>query len=371
MGPLGRKSLEVGRLVELVAYELLSPPRRRLRRVWPAWRRGFLSESLTLYGTQHLTDDLYVSDYERYVLSPAINGELGILLDNKLAFHLMMEHLGSAGERAPRVPSFLGVVTKGRFRGVGRHVDKGGLGDLLRAVSSVVVKPLQGKEGRGVLILTATENSVLANGHDTRWDRLDDEIAARDTDIVMEFADQAKYAVDLFPPTTNTIRALTMLDPASGAVFMPAAVHRIGTTASGPVDNWTRGGLAAAVDVDTGELGPAATFSRSGPLAWHETHPDSGTRIAGTPVPRWNAVKAELLDIARRLPFLPCVGWDVVVTDDGFRVLEGNNRLAARIFQIHRPLLADDRVRRFLEYHGVLRRGRRRRDDKLWCANTG
>lgn len=59
--------------------------------------------------------------------------------------------------------------------------------------------------------------------------------------------------------------------------------------------------------------------------------------------------------LAGRFPQLPYVGWDIVVTDPGeFTVIEGNTCSGVRVFQVHRPLLDDPRVRRFYEHHDVI-----------------
>jgi hypothetical protein len=86
----------------------------------------------------------------------------------------------------------------------------------------------------------------------------------------------------------------------------------------------------------------------------HATHPDTGTPIEGAVVSGWPAVRDGIVALATRLPFLPYVGWDVVVTDEGYQVIEGNRRPDVNLLQVHRPLLADPRVRRFYERHGVL-----------------
>jgi hypothetical protein len=54
-------------------------------------------------------------------------------------------------------------------------------------------------------------------------------------------------------------------------------------------------------------------------------------------------------------PLTPYIGWDVVVTDThgSFRVVEGNSSPDV-INQTHEPLLADERVVRFYEHHGVI-----------------
>lgn len=71
-------------------------------------------------------------------------------------------------------------------------------------------------------------------------------------------------------------------------------------------------------------------------------------------MPRWQRVRTELLALARRASFLPYVGWDVVVTDSAFTILEGNKYSDVDLLQVHEPLLRDPRVRAFYERHGIV-----------------
>ena len=50
----------------------------------------------------------------------------------------------------------------------------------------------------------------------------------------------------------------------------------------------------------------------------------------------------------------PAIAWDLVVTRDGCSVLEGNGPPDVFVWEVHTPLLADPRVRRFYEDHGVI-----------------
>ena len=54
-----------------------------------------------------------------------------------------------------------------------------------------------------------------------------------------------------------------------------------------------------------------------------------------------------LLDAARCLPEAPLIGWDVLMTDGGYSILEANSPPGVSVWQVHAPLLADPRVARF------------------------
>jgi hypothetical protein len=132
--------------------------------------------------------------------------------------------------------------------------------------------------------------------------------------------------------------------------FIGAAILRIGTASSRPVDNWGRGGLSAEIDLTTGSLSKAARYARAtGQLDWLAAHADTGVPIEGTAIPNWEMVTAVLLRVARHFWYLPLAGWDAVVTAAGVKILEGNDWPGLRAIQVHRPLLRSERVRRALK----------------------
>ncbi len=175
--------------------------------------------------------------------------------------------------------------------------------------------------------------------------------------LVTVFVEQADYARQLYPATTNTLRLLTMWDHAAGRPFLAAAAQRVGNRRSYPTDNWRggRGGYCAEVDMETELLSRAATVSADWQLEWVSAHPESGAAIEGVAVPRWAEVKQSLLDAAARLAFAPLIAWDVAITKDAFCVLEVNGTPGLHVHQVHRPLLADPRVREFYKTYGVIR----------------
>lgn len=98
------------------------------------------------------------------------------------------------------------------------------------------------------------------------------------------------------------------------------------------VDNLAAGGLAAAVDPETGILGPAVGKATVVGSVSH--HPDTGVRIAGEKLASWR----ELVDVALRAheTFLDpwSIGWDVAMTPSGAVLVEGNSLWGGDIVQM-------------------------------------
>ncbi len=313
------------------------------KRLW-LWRRGFLSEAGALFDLSPETADRYLSNYERDVKTIAINGPSGRILDDKLLFHHLLtpefDHL------LPQLYYYLTAEATYPIDADSAHRDL--RSGATAADHPLVMKPRTGGGGEGVTVLdsaTVAETSIgdlAANGTSDR--------------LLCEYVEQGAYADAVFPGSVNTIRILTMLDPRTNEPFVARAVHRFGTDASAPLDNWSRGGVSARVDVETGQLGPCAHRTDGGEPVWTDRHPETDERVAGTTVPNWDRVVDGLLDVASTYPALPYVGWDVVVreADPSFTIIEGNRYSDVNMLQTHGPLLDDPQVRRFYEHHGVV-----------------
>ena len=87
------------------------------------------------------------------------------------------------------------------------------------------------------------------------------------------------------------------------------------------VDNTGRGGISAAL-VEKGVVLIACDSSRKR----YETHPDSGEIIIGFQIPRWEEAVAMANRLCQVVPRVRYVGWDLVLTGNGWVVIEGNDK---------------------------------------------
>ena len=137
-------------------------------------------------------------------------------------------------------------------------------------------------------------------------------------------------------PATNTLHCLpsTVHRPLS-TVHAPrptvlGAVFKLAPSEAG-VDNLHAGGMSIGIDLETGALQQGRTMADM----WQPYRSEwKGIRFEGRTLPYWK----ETLELAQKaalvFPEMPCVGWDIAITDDGPVVIEGNWGWALDLMQI-------------------------------------
>lgn len=321
------------------------------------WHSGYHPESYSLYDLspahagEYLPDKVRLQSFasRRAASTLFINGSFARdILDDKLLFTELL------ADKLP-IPGILALIERGETFALAQNRGAQDVLGLAEAHGSVVLKPSGGSRGRGIYQLDWKPNLTL-NGRTVTPAEVQELVRELDNYLVTETIDQADYAKLICPVTTNTVRVITCVDPDTHAPFVARAVHRFGTHETRPTDNWSRGGLCALVDLQTGTLGPGVKHAKRtrGKLEWRSHHPDTGAAIEGVRIPRWEELCNALLEAVHSAPFLVYVGWDVAVTEDGFFIVEGNKNTDMDLLQVHGGLLKDSKLRRFYEHHRVI-----------------
>ncbi len=326
-----------------------SPEETWKRKVW-CMRNGFMPMCWDLYNLAVNDHREYLSDRDRE-MTWILNWPFAAILDDKLGFYYLLKQLG-----AP-TPEIRALVLRGRLEPLDgprlTNVDTW-LEDHLDRLGRLVLKPIWGAKGKGISIIERAHGACLVDGRPATLAELKQRLSTMDRYMITDFAEQAAYAREIFPGSANSIRILTMVDE-DRRPFIASAAHRFGAVRSqGPVDSWSRGGLSAGIDLETGTLSAAVTSLEYSYMERHDRHPDTGTAITGNRVAGWDSICRGVLELAGKLPYLPYIGWDVIATDSGYLVIEGNKQSNVGFLQVHRPLLRDARVRAFYEREGIL-----------------
>jgi hypothetical protein len=165
-------------------------------------------------------------------------------------------------------------------------------------------------------------------------------------------------------PFTNgalsTLRIITCLTPFASIDIMPPVFRMpVGRLV---VDNFARGGLLAPVDLATGTIcGPVLQKDKCLGVVQIDTHPDSGQKFGGFPVPRWTEAVALARRAHQTVLSVPFIGWDIAILQHGPVLVEANTLPDTDIVLPHGLTLSDTQLIPYFKYHWAnsVQRGRR------------
>ncbi len=199
----------------------------------------------------------------------------------------------------------------------------------------LVLKPVAGMHGSGVERLEYDSEAGYCWNDEWQDERklvatVQQHCSNSSTAMVLQPAYQNhKDLKSLAPLGVSTIRLVTGITRAGHVSPIVAVIRIPGSGAF--VDNFSAGGLAAPIDLNTGYLGQ----SQSHPVFAFAT--SRGCQLRQTEhlkVPGWEAVKALACAAHPKLPGYVFLGWDLMVTDAGPRILEVNDEWGADVVQI-------------------------------------
>ena len=326
--PLHRQLLDHLRLY--VAAGILPPMyyvyelhRRPLRR----HARSFLLRGETKGGVFHIVN----RDQRR----------AGSIVQDKAAF---AEHFRKQGMAA--------VPTLAVFRS-GRMISDRPLDDFR---TDLFVKPVVGKGGRGgqrwdyiAFDRFRSAGGLVLSTRELfeRWRRKSGRTALLVQPRIVNHTD----LLPLNNGALSTVRVLTCLDERNRPELV-GAILRMAIGSNHVVDNAHAGGIAAAVDLETGRLGLASDLGTGAGPGWIGRHPQSGARIEGAELPCWQALRSLVEDAHSTVQGAVLLGWDVALTPGGPMLVEANGGPGLEAMQrAHRRGFGRERLGDLLAHH--------------------
>lgn len=192
------------------------------------------------------------------------------------------------------------------------------------ASGKLVFKAKNGQCGNSVLVCDSADmkmEEIISFMKKSNWDLLE------------EYIVQHKDITNLSPFAVNTIRIVTQINK-EGKVDVLACRMRISGGAN--VDNFSHishTGMAAAINMRTGiiELPAVLKDNFSDPIF---VHPKTKVSIVGFKLPFWKETLELAKNAALSYPQNKSIGWDIVITDKGPGLIEGNHNWNRDIFQM-------------------------------------
>ncbi len=293
------------------------------QKLW-CYKRGFMSYRIKQYGLTKDNCKDFLSDYQYHWLN-RINNGYQVWINDKTTTRYVFEPykqyfakyyydiIKVEGETCIKalqdIPEGYGASFEELFR-------------LLRQEKLLALKPSSGTHGDGFYRMEYAGGRYLINGEEMTEDGITRMIESfKSIYIITEYLFMHRELRKIYPNSVNTIRVAVVNQSAYEPKIMQTYM-RIGSSATGFTDNVGYGGICAKIDIPTGHYYCAERIidHKFTPCP---IHPDTGVEIEGT-VPNWELMKKGITDICNFMPELEYLGFDIAITDDGFKIIEIN-----------------------------------------------
>ncbi|MFO7851417.1 MAG: sugar-transfer associated ATP-grasp domain-containing protein [Bacteroidota bacterium] len=316
-------------------------------KLW-ALRKGFFLETVKLCGITKENYRDYMRDRAYLNLHP-FNKQYSSIIDSKLFLPFLLKDYPEV------VPEYYFLINDGRLVRLDRGLsEKENLLSLCKGKKKLVLKPAWGTKGVGFHLLEYTERGLLLNGKESEKKELDGFIRTHNHYLITQYIEQHTYSSDINASSVNTVRISLYRDINDGRFHLAGSFHRFGR-AGYLVDNTVSkgGGIVVLIDIESGKLlklGLSREKGRYSRKIKVTVHPDSGVSIAGVEIPGWQSMIKKILGIFNHLSFLSYVGLDIVVTREGFKIIEINSMPGINAFQLESGILKDENLGNFFTH---------------------
>lgn len=183
--------------------------------------------------------------------------------------------------------------------------------NFIAKYGTVIVKPANGACGVGVFKISSDDKDKLND--------LISRVRKGEKLIMEEVIIQHEDMARMNPASVNTLRIITMIDR-QGYVHIINHCAKFGAS-SQCISNTMGGGFCCHINKETGIIDSQGKDIHGGYIF---KHPISDVVIPGYQIPMWSGVLNYARKLAKVVPSARYIGWDIVITKDGYDVIEGN-----------------------------------------------
>ncbi len=198
--------------------------------------------------------------------------------------------------------------------------------DFVQKHSSFVVKPTDMGGGRGVHKVTVNPGTNKEELKTIFCEILEEieknknqYLRGKENSIILEeLIIQDPRMAAFHPESVNGVRVPTFRIGDTVHIYHPwFKIGRGGAFLTSAVF----GTMDAGIDPVTGVVNSPGYTENS---ECFETHPDTGIQFTGFQIPRWDELVKTVTEIAMKLDTIRYVGWDMVLSENGWVLMEGN-----------------------------------------------
>lgn len=183
--------------------------------------------------------------------------------------------------------------------------------NFIKLYSSVIIKPEGGACGQGVTKITWEDSESV--------EALIKRVQNGNHYVIEEIIKQHSGMSALNPDSVNTIRVETIVDK-NGVPHINNMLAMLGTTTA-IINNAHAGGIMCHIDPETGIIDGKGVNPEGKRIL---IHPATKRILLGYQLPNWSGIAEYAKKLALVVPEARYIGWDIVILEDGYDVIEGN-----------------------------------------------
>ena len=199
----------------------------------------------------------------------------------------------------------------------------------------IFAKDIYGEGGNGVmhLIITSGQINIYKEGiHNITLEELKEKLNGSSYLFQKTIDNQQSIISSIYPKSLNTIRFTSIKDEKGKITFLQP-ILRIGCCGMN-VDNFTQGGICVGFDVITGRLYKTGYYGHYKYGTTTNKHPDTDIDFSKIIIPFIDEIKQQVILFHSFLD-VHSIGWDIALTEDGPKFIEGNENWEIELPQMY------------------------------------
>lgn len=319
------------------------------QKIW-AHKKGFFSEKIALYDLNEDNYFDYVPDFNFYKLHP-INQPYDQWINNKLTMkHILFPFSKYFPEYYYHFYNKEIIKLNDCPNEFGNCMED--VINLIKDKGSLAIKKAHGELGKGFIKVKYLNNKIDINNNIFFEYQIEDEINKllnmKDSDLLITEYLEPHYTLKrIWSQSSNTVGVITIREQYQNPKIAYAYIN-IGTRISDLVDVPSSGGIRCNIDINTGEFN-AGFIKINNIFEEIIIHPDTGVKLNGR-IPYWNNIIKQIINISSYIPEIMYSGYELVVIDNGFKIIDINSHPNIELAQTHSPGFKNDVCQNFYKH---------------------
>jgi hypothetical protein len=334
LNSIGYSNWSANELIKALKKDIFSRDTSISQKIW-AYRRGFLSTRLNDIGINKDNYKSYMPDFYYYKLHP-INGEFSKFIDDKLT----MKYVFSKYDE--HMPEYYFIIDRSegcvsKLMDAPKDVEHGieGIIELLIMKKRLALKLIGGSWAEGFYKISYCNDEYSINDNNCSNEELRIFLNKLRGYIITEYLTQNQLLNNVYDRAPATLRVVMANN--KGDINAIGAYMRFPTAKTGVVNNYSAGAVLCGVEIEEGIMFKPKMLM-DGKSIDVSVHPDTHEKI-DFKLPMWELIMKKLTEISERFPQLIYMGYDIIITDSTFKIIEINSLTALTALPLYYPML--------------------------------